>query len=300
MVMRKERERKRRRKRLKKKIDHSKRNEDTQKVKDERQAKDKEVESTKLPSEKSNSRARAAEGTKEDCSLLDSDVDGLTDITVSSVHTSDLSSFEEDTEEEVVVSESMEEGEITSEDEEKNKQNKAKVQPGDSSDGKARGVRHAYVHKPYLYSKYYSDSDDELTVEQRRQSIAKEKEERLLRRRINREKLEEKRKQKAEKTKSSKVKSQGKSTVDLEDSSAKTLEPKAPRIKEVLKERKVLEKKVALSKRRRKDSRCIFTYYVLIVILVVHFQKNSFESGHRLSEQVTGHGGGRGRGMGSL
>ncbi|XP_031197931.1 biorientation of chromosomes in cell division protein 1-like 1 isoform X3 [Mastomys coucha] len=238
-----------------KKIDHSKRSEDTQKVKDERQAKDKEVESTKLPSEKSNSRARTAEGTKEDCSLVDSDVDGLTDITVSSVHTSDLSSFEEDTEEEVVVSESMEEGEITSEDEEKNKQNKAKTQPSDSSDGKARSVRHAYVHKPYLYSKYYSDSDDELTVEQRRQSIAKEKEERLLRRRINREKLEEKRKQKAEKTKSSKVKSQGKSSVDLEDSSTKTLEPKTPRIKEVLKERKVLEKKVALSKRRRKDSR---------------------------------------------
>lgn len=41
-------------------------------------------------------------------------MDGLTDITVSSVHTSDLSSFEEDTEEEVVMSESMEEGEITS------------------------------------------------------------------------------------------------------------------------------------------------------------------------------------------
>ncbi|XP_032772954.1 biorientation of chromosomes in cell division protein 1-like 1 isoform X6 [Rattus rattus] len=238
-----------------KKIDHSKRNEDTQKVKDERQAKDREAESTKLPSEKSSSRARAAEGTKEDCSLVDSDVDGLTDITVSSVHTSDLSSFEEDTEEEVVMSESMEEGEITSEDEEKNKQNKTKAQTSDSTDGKARSVRHAYVHKPYLYSKYYSDSDDELTVEQRRQSIAKEKEERLLRRRINREKLEEKRKQKAEKTKSSKVKSQGKSSVDLEDSSTKTLEPKAPRIKEVLKERKVLEKKVALSKRRRKDSR---------------------------------------------
>lgn len=45
---------------------------------------------------------------------MDSDVDGLTDITVSSVHTSDLSSFEEDTEEEVVMSDSMEEGEITS------------------------------------------------------------------------------------------------------------------------------------------------------------------------------------------
>lgn len=56
-------------------------------------------------------------------------------------------------------------------DEEKNKQNKTKTQTNDPSDGKAKSIRHAYVHKPYLYSKYYSDSDDELTVEQRRQSI---------------------------------------------------------------------------------------------------------------------------------
>ncbi|XP_053528296.1 biorientation of chromosomes in cell division protein 1-like 1 isoform X1 [Artibeus jamaicensis] len=238
-----------------KKFDHSKRNEDTQKVKDEKQAKDKEAECTKAPSEKNGSKAKTSEGTREDCSVIDSDVDGLTDITVSSVHTSDLSSFEEDTEEEVVLSDSMEEGEITSDDEEKNKQNKAKTQTCDPSEGKAKSGRQAYVHKPYLYSKYYSDSDDELTVEQRRQSIAKEKEERLLRRQINREKLEEKRKQKAEKTKSSKVKSQGKNNMDLEEPSTKSLEPKAPRIKEVLKERKVLEKKVALSKRRKKDSR---------------------------------------------
>uniref|UniRef100_A0A2K6GY31 Biorientation of chromosomes in cell division 1 like 1 n=1 Tax=Propithecus coquereli TaxID=379532 RepID=A0A2K6GY31_PROCO len=238
-----------------KKFDHSKRSEDIQKV-FEKQAKEKEVESSKLPSEKNSNKAKTVEGTKEDFSLIDSDVDGLTDITVSSVHTSDLSSFEEDTEEEVVMSDSMEEGEITSDDEEKNKQNKTKTQTSDSSEGKAKSVRHAYVHKPYLYSKYYSDSDDELTVEQRRQSIAKEKEERLLRRQINREKLEEKRKQKAEKTKSSKAKSQGKSSVDLEESSIKSLEPKTPRIKEVLKERKVLEKKVALSKKRKKDSHC--------------------------------------------
>ncbi|XP_012579494.1 PREDICTED: biorientation of chromosomes in cell division protein 1-like 1 [Condylura cristata] len=238
-----------------KKFDHSKRNEDTQKGKEEKQAKDKEAECAKPPSERGSSRAKGSEGAKEDCSLLGSDVDGLTDITVSSVHTSDLSSFEEDTEEEVVMSESMEEGEITSDDEEKCKQNKTKTQTSDSSEGKAKGGRHAYVHKPYLYSKYYSDSDDELTVEQRRQSIAKEKEERLIRRQINREKLEEKRKQKAEKMKSSKAKSQGKSSMDLEESSAKGLEPKAPRIKEVLKERKVLEKKVALSKKRKKDSR---------------------------------------------
>ncbi|XP_054340583.1 biorientation of chromosomes in cell division protein 1-like 1 isoform X5 [Pongo pygmaeus] len=240
-----------------KKFDHSKKSEDTQKVKDEKQAKEKEVESLKLPSEKNSNKVKTVEGTKEDFSLIDSDVDGLTDITVSSVHTSDLSSFEEDTEEEVVMSDSMEEGEITSDDEEKNKQNKTKTQTSDSSEGKTKSVRHAYVHKPYLYSKYYSDSDDELTVEQRRQSIAKEKEERLLRRQINREKLEEKRKQKAEKTKSSKTKGQGRSSVDLEESSTKSLEPKAPRIKEVLKERKVLEKKVALSKKRKKDSRSV-------------------------------------------
>ncbi|KAI5945759.1 Biorientation of chromosomes in cell division protein 1-like 1 [Manis javanica] len=238
-----------------KKLDHSKRTEDTQKVKDEKPAKEKEVECPKLPSEKTSNKTKTIEGTKEDCSQIDSDVDGLTDITVSSVHTSDLSSFEEDTEEEVVASDSMEEGEIASDDEEKNKQSKTKTQTSDPSEGKAKSVRHAYVHKPYLYSKYYSDSDDELTVEQRRQSIAKEKEERLLRRQINREKLEEKRKQKAEKTKSSKAKSQGKNSVDLEESSTKSLGPKAPRIKEVLKERKVLEKKVALSKKRKKDSR---------------------------------------------
>uniref|UniRef100_A0A2K6TU37 Biorientation of chromosomes in cell division 1 like 1 n=1 Tax=Saimiri boliviensis boliviensis TaxID=39432 RepID=A0A2K6TU37_SAIBB len=251
-----EKERKKEKKeKTEKKFDHSRKSEDTQKVKDEKQAKEKEIENLKLPSEKNSNKAKTVEGTKEDFSLIDSDMDGLTDITVSSVHTSDLSSFEEDTEEEVVMSDSMEEGEITSDDEEKNKQNKTKTQTSDSSEGKTKSVRHAYVYKPYLYSKYYSDSDDELTVEQRRQSIAKEKEERLLRRQINREKLEEKRKQKAEKTKCSKTKSQGKSSVDLEESSTNSLEPKAPRIKEVLKERKVLEKKVALSKKRKKDSR---------------------------------------------
>lgn len=41
-------------------------------------------------------------------------MDVLSDITVSSVHTSDLSSFEEETEEETVISDSTEEGEITS------------------------------------------------------------------------------------------------------------------------------------------------------------------------------------------
>ncbi|XP_051822499.1 biorientation of chromosomes in cell division protein 1-like 1 isoform X2 [Antechinus flavipes] len=237
-----------------KKYDHSKRNEDLQKTKDEKQVKDKEAECAKqLPSEKN--KLKTFDGTKEDYSLVDSDVDGLTDITVSSVHTSDLSSFEEESED-AVASDSTEEGEITSDDEEKEIKNTTKPQVSEPGEGKAKSVRHTYVHRPFLYSKYYSDSDDELTVEQRRQSVAREKEERLLRRQVNRERLEEKRKQKAaEKNKSSKTKSQGKSCMDVDESSGKNVESKTTRIKEVLKERKVLEKKVALSKKRKKDTR---------------------------------------------
>lgn len=48
-------------------------------------------------------------------SLEDSDLDGLSDITVSSVHTSDLSSFEGDSDDDPPLSESTEEGEISSE-----------------------------------------------------------------------------------------------------------------------------------------------------------------------------------------
>ncbi|NXR04427.1 BD1L1 protein, partial [Sagittarius serpentarius] len=196
---------------------------------------------------------------------VDSDMDALSDITVSSVHTSDLSSFEEESEEETVISDSTEEGEITSDDEEeKNSQSKTKPRANELSDGKAKPVRHAYVRKPFLYSRYFSDSDDERTVEQRRQSIAKEKEERLLRRQINRERLEEKRKQKAaEKTKSLKTGNQnakGKSGLNLEEPSSRSLESKATgtSIKDVLKEQKFLEKKVALSRKRKRDSRYLY------------------------------------------
>lgn len=48
-----------------KKFDHSKRSEDLQKVKEEKQAKEKEVECSKLPSEKNSNKAKAVEGTKE-------------------------------------------------------------------------------------------------------------------------------------------------------------------------------------------------------------------------------------------
>ncbi|XP_039395772.1 biorientation of chromosomes in cell division protein 1-like 1 isoform X1 [Mauremys reevesii] len=248
-----------------KKFDHSKKNDDALKAKEEKQVKEREAESVKqLAPEKSSSKHKMIEGVKEEHILEDSDVDLLSDITVSSVHTSDLSSFEEESEEEAVVSDSTEEGEITSDDEEeKNNQSKTKPQTNEVCDGKAKPVRHAYVHKPFLYSKYYSDSDDERTVEQHRQSIAREKEERLLRRQINRERLEEKRKQKAaEKTKSLKSGSQGaesdgKSGLNLEDSSTKDFEMKltGTSIKDVLKEQKFLEKKVALSRKRKRDSR---------------------------------------------
>ncbi|NWJ09085.1 BD1L1 protein, partial [Crypturellus undulatus] len=257
--------RKEKKEKLEKKSDHSKKSDETTKPKEEKQGRESEPLKQLVP-EKNSNKHKPTESTKEDHTLIDSDMDVLSDITVSSVHTSDLSSFEEESEEEVAVSESTEEGEITSDDEEdKNSRSKTKSQAGDLGDGRAKPVRHAYVRKPFLYSKYFSDSDDERTVEQRRQSIAKEKEERLLRRQINRERLEEKRKQKAaEKTKSLKTGSQnakGKSGLNLEEPSARSLESKATgtSIKDVLKEQKFLEKKVALSRKRKRDSRYLYS-----------------------------------------
>ncbi|NWV80461.1 BD1L1 protein, partial [Dasyornis broadbenti] len=256
--------RKEKKEKLDKKSDHSKKSDDITKSKEEKQAKESEPVKQLVPEKNSNKHktAETAKEAKEENTLIDSDMDVLSDITVSSVHTSDLSSFEEESEEEPVISDSTEEGEITSDDEEeKNSQSKTKPHANELSDGKAKPVRHAYVRKPFLYSKYFSDSDDERTVEQRRQSIAKEKEERLLRRRINRERLEEKRKQKAaEKTKFLKTGNQnakGKSGLHVEEPSSKSLESKTTgtSIKDVLKEQKFLEKKVALSRKRKRDSR---------------------------------------------
>ncbi|KAM4672892.1 biorientation of chromosomes in cell division protein 1-like 1 isoform 3-T3 [Amazona ochrocephala] len=256
--------RKEKKEKLDKKSDHLKKSEDTTKSKEEKQARESEPVKQLVPEKNSNKHKTSESGkdAKEENASVDSDMDVLSDITVSSVHTSDLSSFEEESEEETVISDSTEEGEITSDDEEeKNSQSKTKPHANELSDGKAKPVRHAYVRKPFLYSKYFSDSDDERTVEQRRQFIAKEKEERLLRRQINRERLEEKRKQKAaEKTKSLKTGNQnakGKSGLNLEEPSSRSLESKATgtSIKDVLKEQKFLEKKVALSRKRKRDSR---------------------------------------------
>lgn len=48
-----------------KKFDHPKRSEDLQKVKEEKPAKEKELECSKLPSEKNSNKAKTIEGTKE-------------------------------------------------------------------------------------------------------------------------------------------------------------------------------------------------------------------------------------------
>ena len=73
--------------------------------------------------------------------------------------------------------------------------------------------------------------------------------------------------------------------MDLEESSTKDLEPKAPRIKEVLKERKVLEKKVALSKKRKKDSRYVFIWpHSHYNSLSTSFQKRGIEDDSKESD----------------
>lgn len=47
----------------------------------------------------------------------------------------------------------------------------AEKKPTDAEEVECKPRRKAYVHKPFLYSRYYSDSDDEVTVEERRKSV---------------------------------------------------------------------------------------------------------------------------------
>ncbi|XP_053735573.1 biorientation of chromosomes in cell division protein 1-like 1 isoform X2 [Synchiropus splendidus] len=190
----------------------------------------------------SQAKQKARERMKEEYSLEDSDLDGLSDITVSSVHTSDLSSFEEQSEDEVQPSDSSEEGEITTDGEQSTNKDDSLSGEGDKT---LKPRRKAYVHKPFLYSRYYSDSDDEVTVEERRRSAAKDKEERLLKRQQNRERMEERRKQKAAQAEEQDRRKQRKKESDGQ----------RPRAKEARKEQKVLEKKMALSRKRKLDSR---------------------------------------------
>ncbi|KAM9834589.1 biorientation of chromosomes in cell division protein 1-like 1 isoform X3 [Syngnathus typhle] len=198
----------------------------------------------KQEEENYQAKQKAKERIKEEYSLEDSDLDGLSDITVSSVHTSDLSSFEGESEDEEPFSDSSEEGERAPDGENLDKREAGEEMGEEGKESKPR--RKAYVHKPFLYSRYYSDSDDEVTVEERRRSAAKDKEERLLKRQQNRERMEEKRKMKAAQSEEQDQKKQ---------KSSLSAGLKTPRAKEARKERKVLEKKVALSRMRKLDSR---------------------------------------------
>ncbi|KAM6953135.1 uncharacterized protein bod1l1 [Aplochiton taeniatus] len=204
--------------------------------------KSKDDDLVKSPNEKHQIKQKARERLKEEYSLEDSDLDGLSDITVSSVHTSDLSSFEEESDDEQPPS-SSDDGQLSS-DEEGSEQ---KQTSGDAEEDKERKPRRqAYVHKPFLYSRYYSDSDDEVTVEQRRRSAAKDKEERLLKRQQNRERMEEKRRLKA---------AQLEEQAERRKQNADSPSLEGPMAKEARKERKVLEKKMALNRKRKRDSR---------------------------------------------
>ncbi|CAN0010848.1 unnamed protein product [Lampetra fluviatilis] len=176
-------------------------------------------------------KALAKDNLKKEYSLQDSDLEQLSDISVSSVHTSDLSSFDSEDSDAGQNKESQ-----ANEEDVKDKQEDKKVI-------QVKASRTSYVRKPFLYSRYYSDSDDENTVEQCRQKIAKDKEERLKKRQRNRERLEEKRK----KTVTDKEKLKQKKPDDASLNAKPQGEPQnTGTMKETLKELKALEKKMAL------------------------------------------------------
>ncbi|XP_055513818.1 biorientation of chromosomes in cell division protein 1-like 1 [Leucoraja erinacea] len=239
----------------------------------ERRGRRKNSESVRRISEILTVKQTAKENLKKEYFLEDSDFEGLSDITVSSVHTSDLSSFDEEDDEE-------EEGEVPDSDssdevqEQSSEEKDMNVEPNEEGqkEGKAKPGRHPYVHKPFLYSKYYSDSDDEETVVQRRQSIAKEKAERLLRRQWNRERGEDKHKQleiekdgPPEETQRNEenlqILEKGINSNSSVETNLRTMQEPTAQISKVskaaLKEQKILEKKVALRRKRKGDLRTL-------------------------------------------
>ncbi|XP_051901298.1 biorientation of chromosomes in cell division protein 1-like 1 isoform X2 [Pristis pectinata] len=240
--------------------------------KNERRGKRKDCESVRHISGTLIVKQTAKENLKKEYFLEDSDFEGLSDITVSSVHTSDLSSFDEEDDEEegeVPASDSSDEFQEQSSEE---KEMNLETNEGEQKEGKAKPGRHPYVHKPFLYSKYYNDSDDEETVVQRRQSIAKEKAERLLRRQWNRERVEDKHKQlEIEKDRPPEEIQRNEenlqtlekginSNLSVESNSRKMQQPSAlisKVSKAALKEQKILEKKVALRRKRKGDLRTL-------------------------------------------
>ncbi|XP_048389228.2 biorientation of chromosomes in cell division protein 1-like 1 [Stegostoma tigrinum] len=246
--------------------------------KEERRGKGKECESVKYITAALTIKQKAKENLKKEYSLDDSDFEGLSDITVSSVHTSDLSSFDVDDDEEeegeVMASDSTEEDQDQSSEEKDTKSGTNE----DQKESRAKPVRHPYVHKPFLYSKYYSDSDDEETVVQRRQSIAKQKAERLLRRQWNRERGDDKHKQvETDKDRPPKERCSDEechqtlqkginNNLDVVINSRKMQQSAALNSKvnkATLKEQKVLEKKVALRRKRKGDLRTLSEERVL-------------------------------------
>ncbi|XP_078257374.1 biorientation of chromosomes in cell division 1-like 1 [Rhinoraja longicauda] len=238
----------------------------------ERRGRRKNSESVRHISATLTVKQTAKENLKKEYFLEDSDFEGLSDITVSSVHTSDLSSFdEEDEEEEGEVPDSDSSDEVQEQSSEEKDMNVETNEEG-QKECKAKPGRHPYVHKPFLYSKYYSDSDDEETVVQRRQSIAKEKAERLLRRQWNRERGEDKHKQlEIEKDGPSEETQRNEENLQIlekginsnlsVETNLRTMQEPTSQISKVskaaLKEQKILEKKVALRRKRKGDLRTL-------------------------------------------
>ncbi|KAK7489549.1 hypothetical protein BaRGS_00019183, partial [Batillaria attramentaria] len=151
-----------------------------------------------------------AEGRRQYKFAWNEDEEGeLSDVTISSVHTSDLSSLHES-------SESSEEGEISEKEEEKaaNKDveevtgavespvKKTELAELEESPVKTPASSVAPVEakprKLLALSYNYSDSDNEETREERKARIAKEKEERYLKRQARRAEMEVKRKEREE------------------------------------------------------------------------------------------------------
>ncbi|XP_078671069.1 uncharacterized protein LOC144911135 isoform X3 [Branchiostoma floridae x Branchiostoma belcheri] len=205
----------------------------------------------------------------------DEDLDNLS---VSSVHTSDLSSFDEEIssvssseiEDELSQQEGKDRGKSDLNDTEGSSMqtdSEDTSRPGSKSSGwegaspgaaeGRRSRRRKQVSYRKMLSGQYSDSEEEETKEERRARIAREKEERLLRRQKAKAERAEKRQLQGPGTEqatadksNTELKEESPSTKESpQDRRKKVMEQRKQSLKEAKKEQKVLEKKRALRRR---------------------------------------------------
>nr|XP_006821513.1 PREDICTED: transcriptional regulator ATRX-like [Saccoglossus kowalevskii] len=206
-----------------------------------------------LDSEETNKVSVAMDSTEvkqekdEDLDAMSDIDDKLSDVTVSSVHTSDLSSFDDELSS--VSSSSSEE--LESEEQDTDLSASTGKSPISNTSGESDSSKKRSSTKALTLNRFYSDSEDDESREERRKKAAKEKEDRLLRRHQMKEEMTERWKQYEEEKRTKREERKKAKQLAKENEEAKRRKKLKKEEKvQAKREQKVLEKKMALRRQR--------------------------------------------------